>query len=305
MARFGFWPILIRSTLSSAIDARAKKPRTARLCSSLAVQSRAHKPVAIPHQTIQLVAIYSTLGQAVCNMLADRLRLKGKMQLLQYSSSTNELAREHKARQMIVCDPPVTSSRCETEGYALQPHLEDLAVLKRIQSQAMAWLYEKYAEFIYSVSLRILHDPEEAEDVLQEVFLRIWRSPDQLKIGKSLLPWIAVVSRNSSIDVIRRRRPSESIEGITLASPHNSALEAEQILMCSRARALINELPQEQRTALEMAYFGEMSHAEIADRTGSPLGTIKTRIRDALKSLRRSSAQESQLGDAEPEGLGC
>jgi RNA polymerase sigma-70 factor, ECF subfamily len=151
----------------------------------------------------------------------------------------------------------------------------------------MAWMYEKYAEFIYSVSLRILRDPAEAEDVLQEVFLRVWRSPEQLKIGKSLLPWIAVVSRNSSIDIIRRRRPSETIEGVTLASPCDPALEAEQNLMCRKARALIDELPLEQRAVLEMAYFSGMSHSEIADRTGSPLGTIKTRIRDALKNLRK------------------
>lgn len=220
--------------------------------------------------------------------------MKCKMQFLQYSTSTSELVRKTEGCRVFICDPLVTSSPCETETAGFQAHLEDLAVLRRIQSQAMAWLYEKYAEFIYSVSLRILRDPAEAEDVLQEVFLRIWRSPDQLKIGKSLLPWIAVVSRNSSIDIIRRRRPSESIEGVTLASPHDSALEAEQNLMCKKARALIDELPPDQRTVLEMAYFSEMTHSEIADRTGAPLGTIKTRIRDALKNLRQDLQPRSR-----------
>jgi RNA polymerase sigma-70 factor (ECF subfamily) len=84
----------------------------------------------------------------------------------------------------------------------------------------MAWLYHKYADFIHSFSFRILRNPEEAEDVLQALFLRIWRSPDQLKIGKNLAPWIAAVSRNCSINIIRRRHPSESIE----ASPSRRPL---------------------------------------------------------------------------------
>src|ERR1700685_3897001 len=134
------------------------------------------------------------------------------MQPLQYPSSTSELKRKTEGCRIFICDTAVPASPDDKEPDSLESHFEDLAVLRRIQSQAMAWLQEKYAGFIYSVSLRILRDPSEAEDVLQEVFLRIWRSPDQLKIGKSLLPWIAVVSRNSSIDIIRRRRPSESID---------------------------------------------------------------------------------------------
>jgi RNA polymerase sigma-70 factor, ECF subfamily len=210
------------------------------------------------------------------------------MQLLQYPSSTSELKRETEECQIFACDASVPASAGEAETDTIESHFEDLEVLRRIQSQAMAWLHEKYAEFIYSVSFRILRDPSEAEDVLQEVFLRVWRSPEQLKIGKSLLPWIAVVSRNSSIDIIRRRHPSESIEGVTLASPHDTALEAEQNLMSQKTRALIDRLPPQQRAVMEMTYFSGMTHSEIAERTGSPLGTVKTRIRDALKNLRKN-----------------
>jgi RNA polymerase sigma-70 factor (ECF subfamily) len=216
------------------------------------------------------------------------------MQLLQHPSSTSELDRKTESCRVFICDTSVTAFPGETETDAFESPLEDLAVLRRIQSQAMAWLYDKYADFIYSFSLRILRDPAEAEDVLQEVFLRIWRSPDQLKIGKNLLPWIAVVSRNSSIDILRRRRPSESIEDVTRGSPPDTALQAEQNLVCEKARALIDELPREQRIVLEMVYFSGMTHSEIADRTGSPLGTVKTRIRDALKNLRKDLQPRSR-----------
>jgi len=212
--------------------------------------------------------------------------MKCKTQMLQYPISMSVLQRPTENCLESICDTSMTAFLSGTDAHTFESSLEDLAVLGRIQSQAMAWLYKKYADFIYSISLRILRDPEEAEDVLQEVFLRIWRNPEQLKIGKNLFPWIAVVSRNCSIDIMRRRRPSDSIEDVTLASSHDTALQAERNLMCAKARALINELPLEQRTVLEMAYWSEMTHSEIADRTGSPLGTIKTRIRCALKTLR-------------------
>jgi DNA-directed RNA polymerase specialized sigma24 family protein len=80
----------------------------------------------------------------------------------------------------------------------------------------------------------------------------------------------------------------------TLASPYDTALEAEQNLMCKKVRALIDDLPLERRTLLEMAYFSGMTHSEIADRTGFPLGTIKTRIRDALKNLRKDLRSRSR-----------
>jgi RNA polymerase sigma-70 factor (ECF subfamily) len=172
---------------------------------------------------------------------------------------------------------------------------EDAALLQRIQNgdrQAVALLFDRYSRFVYCISLRVLHDPAAAEDVLQEVFLQIWRSPGQLIIDKSLPPWLAVVSRNRSIDLLRKKRPYESIESVVLASQYDTALQAERRLMCEKARDLIDELPAEQRIALEMAYFKGMTQSEISDSTGSPLGTIKTRIRNALKHLRKCLQSE-------------
>jgi len=228
------------------------------------------------------------------------------MQLYHPPSSQCELERNAASILLTVRDNSVTAFPSQTELHACESSLEDLLVLERIQSQAMAWLYEKYAGFIYSFSFRILRDPEEAQDVLQEVFLRIWRSPEQLKIGKNLFPWIAVVCRNCSIDIIRRRHPSESIEDMSLLSNHDTARQAEQNMMSERARALMDALPLEQRAALEMAYWSEMTHSEIADKTGKPLGTVKSRIRGALKNLRmnlqpnscasRPSSRNARLG---------
>ena len=100
--------------------------------------------------------------------------------------------------------------------------------------------------------------------------------------------WLAVVARNRSIDNLRRRRPTDQVEEIALASPGNLAEEAERNIMMERARAAIVDLPLEQRKTLEMAFFEGLTHTEIAERTGDPLGTVKTRIRSALLSLRKA-----------------
>jgi RNA polymerase sigma-70 factor (ECF subfamily) len=97
-----------------------------------------------------------------------------------------------------------------------------------------------------------------------------------------------VVSRNRSIDALRRRRPTDSVEDVVLASPYNLADEAERNVMIEKARAVIHLLPAEQRKTLEMAFFDGLTHSEIAEMTGDPLGTVKTRIRSALLSLRKA-----------------
>jgi RNA polymerase sigma-70 factor (ECF subfamily) len=174
------------------------------------------------------------------------------------------------------------------------PHrlvLDDSALLMRAQrgdEQAMALLHDRYSKLVYSVALRVLRDPAAAEDVLQDIFMKIWISSGGLEVAGGIFPqWMAVVARNRSIDVLRRRRPADTLEGLILASSYNLANHAEQNLMCEKARVLIAELPGEQRKVLEMAFFDGMSHSEIAAMTGRPLGTIKSSIRNALSTLRK------------------
>jgi RNA polymerase sigma-70 factor (ECF subfamily) len=160
--------------------------------------------------------------------------------------------------------------------------------VRRGEEQAMATLYDRYSKLVYSVALRVLRDPASAEDVLQDVFLGVWRRPERFVSARgSLGGWLAVVARNRSIDMLRRRRPSEQIEEVYLASPFDLADEAQRNTLMQRARAIILHLPLEQRKTLEMAYFDGLTHSEISEITGDPLGTVKTRIRSALLSLRK------------------
>ncbi len=164
-----------------------------------------------------------------------------------------------------------------------------LALVERGDEPAMASLFDRYSKVVYSVALRVLRDPASAEDVLQEIFMQIWRTPNSFQPARgSLGGWLAVVSRNRSIDALRRKRPSESIDELALASPYNLADEAERNTMIGKAREVICTLPSEQRKTLEMAFFDGLTHSEIAEMTGDPLGTVKTRIRTALGSLRKA-----------------
>ena len=112
------------------------------------------------------------------------------------------------------------------------PAQDDAALLAKVQrgdETAMASLLDRYAKIVYSVALRVLRDPASAEDVLQEVFMQIWRNPNSFIATRgSLGGWLAVVARNRSIDALRRKRPSESVEEIALASNYNLADEAER-----------------------------------------------------------------------------
>jgi RNA polymerase sigma-70 factor, ECF subfamily len=125
--------------------------------------------------------------------------------------------------------------------------------------------------------------------VLQEVFMQIWRNPNGFIATRgSLGGWLAVVARNRSIDALRRKRPSEQVDDMALASNYNLADEAERNSLMEKARGIIRLLPMEQRKTLEMAFFDGLTHSEIAEMTGDPLGTVKTRIRSALISLRKA-----------------
>ncbi len=170
--------------------------------------------------------------------------------------------------------------------------VDDTSLLTRMgqrDENAMEDLFRRYGGAVYSVALRVLHDTGQAEDVLQEVFLQLWRNPAAFVQQRgSLGGWLVVVARNRAIDLLRRRKPSDSVEDVVLASSVDVAEEAERNTTMEKVRKVIADLPVEQQKALELAYFEGLSHTEIASRTGDPLGTVKTRIRQALISLRKA-----------------
>ena len=166
----------------------------------------------------------------------------------------------------------------------------DSALVSAIRSgdeSAMAQMYDRYSSIVYSVSLRVLGDTGAAEDVLQDVFMQLWRNPGGFDSSRGNLgPWLAVIARNRAIDVLRRRRPETDLENVILSVEPDLAGDAERARAMEKVRGTLGSMPAAQRMALEMAYFEGLTHTEIAAKTGEPLGTIKTRIRAGLLALR-------------------
>jgi RNA polymerase sigma-70 factor (ECF subfamily) len=164
-----------------------------------------------------------------------------------------------------------------------------VAGLKAGDQGAMAELYDRYSSVVHAVALRVLGDTGAAEDVLQEIFLQLWRNPGAFDAARgSLGSWLAVITRNRAIDSLRKRRPETDIEDVVLSVAPDLAGEAERARVAEKVRGVMGTMTPVQRSALEMAYWEGMSHSEIADRTGEPLGTVKTRIRAGLIALRKA-----------------
>jgi RNA polymerase sigma-70 factor (ECF subfamily) len=153
----------------------------------------------------------------------------------------------------------------------------------------MAVLYDRYSSLVYAVALRVLSDAGAAEDVLQEVFMQLWRNPDAFDSSRGHLgAWLGVITRNRAIDALRKRRPETDVADVVVSVEPDMAGEAERTRAMVKVRAVLSGMPESQRSALELAYFEGLTHTEIAAKTGEPLGTIKTRIRTGLQSLRKA-----------------
>jgi RNA polymerase sigma-70 factor, ECF subfamily len=179
----------------------------------------------------------------------------------------------------------------ETPGADAADDTRLIARIRAGEQSAMSELYDRYSSVVYGVALRVLQDAAAAEDVLQDIFLQLWRKPEAFDSSRgSMVAWLAVIARHRAIDRLRQRRPETDIEDVVIAGDTDLRDETERSLVIEKVRAAMGEMNEDQRKALELAYFQGLTHREIAEKTGEPLGTIKTRIRSGLQLLRERFA---------------
>lgn len=171
-----------------------------------------------------------------------------------------------------------------------------LRLIARHRSEALGILYDRYGRLVYSIAFQMTGAPETAEEISQDVFLRIWEKANTYNVGVAKVStWLINITRNRTIDELRRRkvRPeknSSSLEEIPISlEPYVDGPEqiVPDFYEQFRVRRALASLPQEQQQALLLAYFYGLSHSEIAEVVGEPLGTVKTRIRLGMQKLRQ------------------
>jgi RNA polymerase sigma-70 factor (ECF subfamily) len=170
----------------------------------------------------------------------------------------------------------------------------DAALIQRIverDESALAVLYDRYAGMLSSVLNRILHDTQAAEEILQDIFYQLWRTAGNFDATRGSLPgWLMVIARNRAISRLRRHNPAggDELEENTVVMQSNLESNVAQTQMIGKVKGALEKLPQEQRAAIELAYFDGLTHTEIAAKTGDPLGTVKTRLRTAVETLKKN-----------------
>jgi RNA polymerase sigma-70 factor (ECF subfamily) len=162
------------------------------------------------------------------------------------------------------------------------------------RQEALARLYDETSSMLNGLLLRILERPEDAEEVLLDVYMKAWKYAARYTDKRgSVQAWLMIMARNAAIDRIRQKRAQPKTLALepentpepesTEASPEEQTAERERR---RRVQLVLNELPPEQREVVELAFFGGLTHAELAERLREPLGTIKSRIRMGLLRLR-------------------
>ena len=189
------------------------------------------------------------------------------------------------------------------QGLAGSADPADGELMERLTARdptALESLYDRYSRMVYSLALRIAGQPAVAEEIVQDVFLKLWHSADRYQAERGPLgPWLCTLARNRALDHLRlkrekQRRREDSIEGeigFTSSNPSPETL-AQQSQSAVRVRASLRELPAAQQRAIELAYFEGMTHSEIAAALAEPLGTVKSWIRSGLLRMRETLVKQ-------------
>jgi RNA polymerase sigma factor (sigma-70 family) len=171
-------------------------------------------------------------------------------------------------------------------------HLSDealVALAARSEQTALAELYDRYGRAAYGLALRVLRDPELAEDAVQEAFPAVWRTAARFmpERGKAST-WILTLVHRRAVDAVRReqRRRADSLEKAAEPAVEGADEDAFLRLQRERVQTALRHLPDAQREALELAYYGGFTQSELAERLGQPLGTIKSRMFGGLSRMR-------------------
>jgi RNA polymerase sigma-70 factor (ECF subfamily) len=177
--------------------------------------------------------------------------------------------------------------------------LDDEELMQRLfyrDLNAFRALYDRYGNLAYSTALRVVRDPQIAEDMVQEIFLRLWRKPESYVAQRGrFATWLTSVARNRAVDEVRSRgrryrhetaSPEEQEREVAGPERDDPAMTVELSDQRRIIVAALKELPNEQREVIELAYFGGLTQQEISERLDQPLGTVKTRIRLGMQKLR-------------------
>ncbi len=177
-------------------------------------------------------------------------------------------------------------------------------------AEALGALYDAHARTVFALAKRVLLKQEDAEEIVQDVFAYVWREAVRYDPGRATVAgWLVMLTRTRAIDKLRARRarpdhdqagdpaPALNTTVSTLASPEALAVSSDD---GRRVGAALAALPVEQRSLIDLAYFEGLSQSEIAERTGTPLGTVKTRMRTALQTMRAAMSSTIPLAGSQP-----